>query len=1115
MAQFGAEFARAPAGLFDRFIDALNRLPRPALALGTLGLFVSAMVDPVWFASRMQGIALVPEPLWWLMGAIVSFYFGARYQAKGQDFQRSIAETMARTGQVDANLRALAALRCRGCGRAGGARRDACAIGRRGGELTGNAALEDWRRAAMPDSVWLPLLTEHGPWALMVFYLLWRDQQKERRHPRRAQPEFGGAGRDHHLAARTPAAGCGGMRRKGMPMLFFMGRSLFMGRGLARAIARNARIADELDLLLRRASRRRLTRIARSAARRGIFATRGEQSARLAAGAGMAAGRRRPHQLCVAATFGRRAGVCRAFSRRRGRGRVRAMIAEYGHFALVLALLVALVQMRGADGRGAEALERLDGGGRARRAGAVPAGRGGLRRADARLRDLGFLAEGRRRQFQLPAADALQVHRHLGQPRGVAAALGADPDALRRWGGAVRAATCRKRCGRGCCRCRASVSVAFLAFLLFTSNPFLRLAQPPLDGADLNPLLQDPGLAFHPPFLYLGYVGLSMAFSFAIAALIEGRVDAAWGRWVRPWTLAAWMFLTVGIAMGSWWAYYELGWGGFWFWDPVENASFMPWLIATALLHSAIVVEKREALKAWTVLLAIIAFGFSLTGTFIVRSGVITSVHSFANDPARGVFILVILALFVGGGLTLFAARAGAMEAKGLFALVSREGALVANNILLAVAAFVVFVGTLWPLFAEMVLGRKLSVGRAVLRRRLHPLHRGAGGDPAGGRGAAVEARRGWAGRSGRCAARLRWRWRRRCWPGPWAPGVRRWRRSAPASAPGWWPGRRPICGCATGSAAALPGWLRLPRADWGRAMAHGGLGVTMFGIAALIAWNHRGYPRGAEGRDLPRRQLRHHPEGCDRGQGPNYFTTMGDMVVARDGKVIAEMHPEKRRYPVAGMPTTEAAIRTRPFGDLYLVLGDAQDGGGWAVRTYVKPFALWIWGGALLMAFGGLLSLSDRRYRVAAGAARARGDAGAGGMRALLAALLILIALPALAVEPGERLADPALEARARAISQDLRCPVCQGENIDDSNADIAGRPAQAGARAAGGRRQRRAGDRLCRRPLRRIRAVQAAGPRPEPDPVDRRADRCCCWGWPSPGGRRGRAARSLRRRR
>ncbi|NNF89927.1 MAG: heme lyase CcmF/NrfE family subunit, partial [Boseongicola sp.] len=258
---------------------------------------------------------------------------------------------------------------------------------------------------------------------------------------------------------------------------------------------------------------------------------------------------------------------------------------------------------------------------------------------------------------------------------------------------------------------QASVGVAFLGFLIFTSNPFLRTVNPPMNGQDLNPLLQDPGLAFHPPFLYLGYVGLSMSFSFAVAALIEGRVDAAWGRWVRPWTLLAWLNLTIGIALGSWWAYYELGWGGFWFWDPVENASFMPWLIAAALLHSAIVVEKREALKSWTILLAILAFGFSLIGAFIVRSGVLTSVHAFANDPERGVYLLAITGLFMGGALTLYAARAGQMQAKGVFGLVSRESALVANNVLLAVATFVVFIGTIWPLVAEMIWDRKLSVG--------------------------------------------------------------------------------------------------------------------------------------------------------------------------------------------------------------------------------------------------------------------------------------------------------------------------------------------------------------------------------------------------------------------
>ncbi|MBP6737472.1 MAG: heme lyase CcmF/NrfE family subunit, partial [Rhodobacteraceae bacterium] len=383
------------------------------------------------------------------------------------------------------------------------------------------------------------------------------------------------------------------------------------------------------------------------------------------------------------------------------------------------------------------------------------------------------------------------------------------------------------------------IGVAFLAFLLFTSNPFLRLAVPPLNGADLNPLLQDPGLAFHPPFLYLGYVGLSMSFSFAVAALIEGRIDAAWARWVRPWTLAAWVFLTIGIAMGSWWAYYELGWGGFWFWDPVENASFMPWLIAAALLHSAIVVEKRESLKAWTILLAILAFGFSLIGTFIVRSGVITSVHAFANDPERGVFILLILGIFMGGALTLFALRAGALEAKGVFAMVSRESALVLNNLLLAVSAFVVFIGTIWPLVAEMLWGRVLSVGEPFFNAAFTPFMVGLAlllpvgalmpwkrGDLGGvlrrlipvavlalALGALV-----WAVQSGRSAL------------GPVGAALGLWVVFGAGVDLLTRAGRGPL-------AARLGRLTRLPRADWGRATSHAGLGVTIFAVAAINAW--------------------------------------------------------------------------------------------------------------------------------------------------------------------------------------------------------------------------------------------------------------------------------------
>ena len=520
---------------------------------------------------------------------------------------------------------------------------------------------------------------------------------------------------------------------------------------------------------------------------------------------------------------------------------------------------------------------------------------------------------------------------------------------------------------------QGSISVAFLVLLLFTSNPFLRLAQPPLDGQGMNPLLQDPGLAFHPPFLYMGYVGLSMAFSFAIAALIEGRIDAAWGRWVRPWTLAAWMFLTIGIAGGSIWAYYELGWGGFWFWDPVENASFMPWLIAGALLHSAIVVEKRESLKAWTVLLAIIAFGFSLTGTFIVRSGVITSVHSFASDPTRGISILVLLALFIGGGLTLFAARGPVMEAKGAFALASRETALVANNILLAVAAFVVFVGTLWPLFAEMVLGRKLSVGAPFFNAAFSPFFLAVALlIPLG---SVMPWKRA---RLGRALMQLRGAFVLAVAAAAlaWAVGTGHSALAPLGAGLGMW--------LVAGSARDLwlrtgPGGMnrfgrlrRLPRADWGRALAHGGLGITIFGICALLAWNvedirvaQQGQPFTVGGYSITLQDVETH-------NGPNFIATTGTFDVARDGHTIAVMTPSKRQFPLAGMTTTEAAIRPRLLGDLYLVLGDKQDGGGWAVRTYVKPFAGLDLGRRAADGAGRVLSLTDRRYRVAAGASRA-----------------------------------------------------------------------------------------------------------------------------------------------
>jgi cytochrome c-type biogenesis protein CcmF len=518
---------------------------------------------------------------------------------------------------------------------------------------------------------------------------------------------------------------------------------------------------------------------------------------------------------------------------------------------------------------------------------------------------------------------------------------------------------------------QSAVTASFMAFTIFTSNPFTRLAQPPFDGTDLNPLLQDPGLAFHPPFLYLGYVGLSMAFSFAVAALIEGRVDAAWGRWVRPWTLAAWVFLTIGIALGSWWAYYELGWGGYWFWDPVENASLMPWLFAAALLHSAIVVEKREALKSWTILLAILGFGFSLMGTFVVRSGLLTSVHAFATDPDRGVFILVILGVFLGGALTLFAFRANELEAKGVFSTVSRESALVMNNVLLAVSSFVVFIGTMWPLVSEMVFDRVLSVGPpffdaaftpfAVALAMILPI------------GAMLPWKRGNLSRT------LRPLWGLAAFA--LAMGALVWAMQTGSSAivpVGVALGLWVVMGAATdlwmrtgrgGIAHRLGRLGRLPRADWGKATAHSGLGITVFAVAALTGWESEDIRVLQIGESFDKGGYTLTLAGVERVQGPNYTSTMGVIEATREGEPVSILRPEKRFYPIAGMPTTEAAINYKIHRDLYVTLGDPQDNGGWAVRTYIKPFANWLWMGCALMALGGILSLSDRRYRVAAGA--------------------------------------------------------------------------------------------------------------------------------------------------
>jgi len=518
---------------------------------------------------------------------------------------------------------------------------------------------------------------------------------------------------------------------------------------------------------------------------------------------------------------------------------------------------------------------------------------------------------------------------------------------------------------------QAMIALGFLLFILFTSNPFNRLVPPPLDGRGLNPLLQDPGLAFHPPFLYLGYVGFSMAFSFAVAALIEGRVDAAWARWVRPWTLVAWCFLTVGISMGSWWAYYELGWGGWWFWDPVENASFMPWLSGTALLHSAIVAEKRDTLKSWTILLAILTFSLSLLGTFLVRSGVLTSVHAFATDPERGVFILAFLLLVVGGSLTLYAVRAPGLKAGGLFQPVSREGALVLNNLLLASACATVFLGTLYPLFLDALTGEKVSVGPPYFNATFGPLMLPL--IAAMVVGPMLPWKRGdLAGALGRlkfaafCAIAAMLAVAAFQWRGPWLAipvfGLGVW---AIVGALVEWAERIRLFRAPAGE--SLSRAIHLPRAAWGMTLAHAGIGVTLLGVVGTSAWEVEKLQIMRPGESVDVAGYHFVFEGVRNLRGPNYTAVEGTFRVSRDGRELAVLTPETRTYPTPPMQTTEAAIRPRPSGDIYAVVGEPNGQGGWATRLYHKPLVHWIWVGTLIMVAGGLVSLTDRRHRVGA----------------------------------------------------------------------------------------------------------------------------------------------------
>ena len=509
---------------------------------------------------------------------------------------------------------------------------------------------------------------------------------------------------------------------------------------------------------------------------------------------------------------------------------------------------------------------------------------------------------------------------------------------------------------------QALIGVGFLAFLLFTSNPFARVFPAPPDGNGLNPLLQDPGLAFHPPLLYLGYVGYSVTYAFAVAALLEGRVDAAWARWVRPWALAAWCFLTLGIALGSWWAYYILGWGGFWFWDPVENASLMPWLAGTALLHSAIVVEKRDALKSWTVLLALLAFSLSLLGTFLVRSGVLTSVHAFAQDPSRGMFILAFLLLVTGGGLALYAWRAPQLQGGGLFQPVSREGALILNNLLLCTLAATVLLGTLYPLFLDLLTGNKVSVGPPFFNATFVPL----------------------------CAPLfaalcvgpfLGWK-RAELWP-----ALMRLRialvvsLAAIAVAMTMIDSRSTLAALAfgfgvwliVGSLASLTdrvrsGTLRtIPRSTLGMVIAHASLGVVVLGSVATSSWNTELMQTMKPGDRIAFAGYTVVLERMDEVRGPNYIAERATLNVSVGGKPYTVLQPERRLFTVQRRQVAETAIQTNLLRDFYATLGEGDPKQGWVIRLYLNPLAPWIWLGAALCALGGFVSLSDRRLRIGA----------------------------------------------------------------------------------------------------------------------------------------------------
>src|SRR5574338_72628 len=655
------------------------------------------------------------------------------------------------------------------------------------------------------------------------------------------------------------------------------------------------------------------------------------------------------------------------------------MIPEIGHFALILALCVAVVQ-------GILPIYGAAVGNSALMAVAKPAARGQFLLVLTAFCCLGYAFASKDFSVLYVAATSnsqLPLHYRL------AAIWGAHEGSLLLWTFILTiwmfAVTLFSAHLPDATRSRilgvmGLVSVGFLLFMLTVSNPFERLIPAALDGRDLNPLLQDPGMVIHPPMLYMGYVGFSVAFAFAVAALLSGRLDAAWARWSRPWTIAAWIFLTLGIALGSYWAYYELGWGGWWFWDPVENASFMPWLVGTALVHSLAVTEKRGAFKSWTVLLAIAAFSLSLLGTFLVRSGVLTSVHAFATDPRRGLFILALLVLVIGVSLLLFAWRAPRLMGGGSFQAVSRETALLVNNVLLSVAAASVLLGTLYPLFVDALGLGKISVGPpyfeavfvplmvpVVLLMVVGPFIRWKG-HALGGLARKLGPDLGVSLAIGIGMA--------------WATGVISWRMVLGMALAAWVViaslhllkerlAERP--GAPT--ANRLRG---IPAAWWGMWLAHLGIAMFILGVTLVKGMESNVDVKMQPGDVAHLAGYSFTLKDVHDYRGPNFDAARADLEVARDGKPVALLHPEKRTYRAAGMPMTEASIDVNPLRDLYASMGEPLDAKTWIVRLYYKPFISWIWTGCLMMALGGVMAAADRRYRrlaerkVAVGAAQA-----------------------------------------------------------------------------------------------------------------------------------------------